>query len=1000
MGHAKSFFALILGIFLLVCVNSASAVIYIIDSCQTLSTSNSSYYLNGNVAASVSSSCFNTTDGIENIVINGNGFTITINGGGRAFYFRNNNNITLENVSIVLPRSSLSTSFGFDIANIANLKIANCSVNGGKGYWIANATNIEILNNTFVGGVHCFHNNITKMTMSGNIFNKTANIGGGYDTYIVQFGSSGTNGFVNDSVISGNTLSTNSSGTGISFTYARTKNIDVGYNFIRTVGHALTTGSYFNATHMSESYGYFRIHDNNIITSNGSYSSGVCLFIYATGETLDVIAENNNVTCGGSYGIYVQLDTPSRTGKNVSSILFRGNRYNLTQPFAGVGLGMLNVYKNLTIGSVIIDGENTVSPAYNYGIMLRNITVTVNNSRFDGLCNGAYLRGFSVYDVYNTVFNSYVCPLTNTSTGSVKTSDSAILNCYNCNMNDTENISAIDASQVNVFWSLAVLNPLGADVSIYDNQDSLVSEFSGDNSLWLRQFFANASGRADTTPHRIEASKEGYLNLTAEITMDGNKQITLDMNPINIGYYCDFDGDGYKSNTVSVVCGNYSCVQTYSGICSTMPGDDYNDTNPNVNPAATEICNGIDDNCNGRVDENDQTPPTTASDAPSGWKNSDVHVILTATDEGGCGVQATYYCVDQTNECVPGTPGTEVTVAQEGTNYVRYSSIDESGFGDGGDYSDYGNVEAVKSDVVRLDKTAPTIIGSRTPEPNAKDWNNVDITVHFDCGDELSGVETCTSDILVSAERASQAVDGKVTDKAGNSATTTVSGINIDKTSPTITIVTPTGYGLYMVGTSLDFSASDSLSGVESVAGYLTNTFGAAQEVPSGFKPEPGVYTLVAKAYDNAGNYAGSEPVYFVVYDPNGGFATGGGWIAPDSESTLPGGRANFGFVAKYKSGASSGNLEFQYKDADINLKSTSIDWLVISGTSAQFQGRGTINGEGLYTFRVLAKDNGEPGAGTDHFDIRIWSGTSTEAGPIHKAKNVISGGNILVHKK
>jgi len=67
---------------------------------------------------------------------------------------------------------------------------------------------------------------------------------------------------------------------------------------------------------------------------------------------------------------------------------------------------------------------------------------------------------------------------------------------------------------------------------------------------------------------------------------------------------------------------------------------------------------------------------------------------------------------------------------------------------------------------------------------------------------------------------------------------------------------------------------------------------------------------------------------------------------------------------------------------------------------SAQFQGTGTINGEGLCTFMVKAKDNGEPGVDVDHFDIKIWNGTDTEADPYHKAKNTISGGNIQVHTK
>jgi hypothetical protein len=240
-----------------------------------------------------------------------------------------------------------------------------------------------------------------------------------------------------------------------------------------------------------------------------------------------------------------------------------------------------------------------------------------------------------------------------------------------------------------------------------------------------------------------------------------------------------------------------------------------------------------------------------------------------------------------------------------------------------------------------------------------------------------------------------------VTDKARNTASSSVDGVNIDRTAPTISIGIPVSYGLYTTGTALSFSASDVLSDLDGAAtGLLTDTAGVTSSISNGFVPSPGVYTLIVEATDKAGNIAQSDQRFFVVYDPTGGFATGGGWLIPDSESTQPGGRANFGFVAKYKNGVSTGNLEFQYKDAQINLKSTSIDWLVISGVSAQFQGTATVNGEGPFTFRVNAKDNAEPGAGVDGFDIRIWQGTGTDTIPMHKAKNVISGGNIVVHKK
>ena len=72
----------------------------------------------------------------------------------------------------------------------------------------------------------------------------------------------------------------------------------------------------------------------------------------------------------------------------------------------------------------------------------------------------------------------------------------------------------------------------------------------------------------------------------------------------------------------------------------------------------------------------------------------------------------------------------------------------------------------------------------------------------------------------------------------------------------------------------------------------------------------------------------------FVVYDPSGGFVTGGGWIdspagaySPDEELT---GKANFGFVSKYQQGASvpTGQTEFQFKAADLNFHSTDYQWL------------------------------------------------------------------------
>jgi hypothetical protein len=65
--------------------------------------------------------------------------------------------------------------------------------------------------------------------------------------------------------------------------------------------------------------------------------------------------------------------------------------------------------------------------------------------------------------------------------------------------------------------------------------------------------------------------------------------------------YIDLDEDGY-SNGTTTVCFGASPPQGYS---FASLGTDCDDTNPHVNPSTPEICgNGIDDNCNGEIDEN------------------------------------------------------------------------------------------------------------------------------------------------------------------------------------------------------------------------------------------------------------------------------------------------------------------------------------------------------------------------------------------------------------
>ncbi len=166
----------------------------------------------------------------------------------------------------------------------------------------------------------------------------------------------------------------------------------------------------------------------------------------------------------------------------------------------------------------------------------------------------------------------------------------------------------------------------------------------------------------------------------------------------------------------------------------------------------------------------------------------------------------------------------------------------------------------------------------------------------------------------------------------------------------------------------------------------------------------PGVYTVTLTVVDAAGGSDADIFEFVVVYDPSAGFVTGGGWIdspagAYVADPTLAG-TANFGFVSRYKKGASvpDGQTEFIFQTAGLNFHSSSYDWLVVTGSDyAVFKGWGSINGEGPYRFMLWARDDAP-----DTFRIKIWweEGETEHVVYDNGSEQTIGGGAIVVHTK
>ena len=162
---------------------------------------------------------------------------------------------------------------------------------------------------------------------------------------------------------------------------------------------------------------------------------------------------------------------------------------------------------------------------------------------------------------------------------------------------------------------------------------------------------------------------------------------------------------------------------------------------------------------------------------------------------------------------------------------------------------------------------------------------------------------------------------------------------------------------------------------------------------------------------------SGCASVWIVVYDPSGGFITGGGWInvgagSYTADSTLSG-RANFGFNSQYKKNATvpTGETEFNFQVGNFNFHASVYSWLVVNGFKAQYKGTGTVNGGGSYDFTLTAYDGDiTGGGGVDKFRIRITDNNNSNRVVFDNRNGlptdmdtadpqVIAGGSIVIHK-
>ncbi len=158
---------------------------------------------------------------------------------------------------------------------------------------------------------------------------------------------------------------------------------------------------------------------------------------------------------------------------------------------------------------------------------------------------------------------------------------------------------------------------------------------------------------------------------------DNNCDGTIDEG-LAVTYYADADADGFGNPAVSMLS------------CSAMAGfvtnnTDCDDTNAAVNPSATEVCDGTDNNCDGTIDEGLAVTYYADADA-DGFGDATVSMVSCSamagfvTDNTDCddtnaavNPSATEVCDGTDNNC----DGT----IDEGLAVTYYADVDADGFG-------------------------------------------------------------------------------------------------------------------------------------------------------------------------------------------------------------------------------------------------------------------------------------------------------------------------------
>jgi hypothetical protein len=400
----------------------------------------------------------------------------------------------------------------------------------------------------------------------------------------------------------------------------------------------------------------------------------------------------------------------------------------------------------------------------------------------------------------------------------------------------------VDASARTTTLSLAADKSWVVELKAY-NENGGSSAVTGTVPVWD----PNAEPPAPETDTTIVPSGPDRVPPTITTTLSQKPVNGWFRTPVTVQFACADDSGAIASCPAPVLANTDGLARRYSGTAKDAAG----------NTTTTTITLKID-----------QTAPQITAEVigtrnAAGWYTTAPRIHYTCTD------------ATSTISSCPADTAVADGLAQKVTGIA----LDKA-----------GNT-ATATVTLDVDVTAPVLTTTIDQTANSAGWYRNAPTVHFNCTDGASGLASCPADSTVTADGAGQVVAGTATDRAGNSAATSVT-VNVDRTAPAIlaTLVSAANdSGWYRNAPTVRFTCTDTGSGIASCPADATVGTDGANQVVNGTavdkagnttstsvtvnvdKTVPTITATVDATPNSAGWYRTAPTVHFTCADTTSG---------------------------------------------------------------------------------------------------------------------------------